>query len=66
MPYLRHSVACGLMDAEIPIEDAMTVTGHSDRRLFLHYAKKRDEKNANERASTKYAAAYGGAQVGAR
>jgi site-specific recombinase XerC len=60
---IRHSVARRLMDAEVPIEDAMTVTGHSDRRVFLHYAKKRDERKANERASAKYAAAYGGANV---
>jgi len=26
--------------------------------VFLHYAKKRDERKANERASAKYAAAY--------
>ena len=56
---LRHSVARRLMDAEVPIEDAMTITGHEDRRVFLHYAKMRDERLANdERASAKYAARY--------
>ena len=55
---LRHSVARRLMDAEVPIEDAMTVTGHTDRKIFLHYAKKRDEARASKRATGKYAAAY--------
>lgn len=58
-PAIYHPhVARRQMDAEVPIEDAMTVTGHKDRRVLLHYAKKRDERKANERANAKYAAAY--------
>src|SRR5262249_1309846 len=55
---LRHSVARRLMDIDgMTVEDAMKMTGHSDRKVFLHYAKKRNEPLANERASEKDAAA---------
>jgi integrase len=54
---LRHTVARRLMDLGIAIEDAMAITGHSDRRVFLHYAQRRDEKLAAKRAMDVYAAA---------
>jgi integrase len=56
---LRHTVARRLMDLGVSIEDAMAITGHADRRVFLHYAQKRNEKLAAKRAMDVYAAKNG-------
>jgi hypothetical protein len=46
------------MTPPVRIEDAMVITGHSDRKIFLHYAKKRDERAAAERVAAQYDATY--------